>query len=250
MVLRGNFKHLKISNIYLIGFKSTKYGDLDKEDVRLASFNGWIKIRPTPSSLAAAGFFYTKKDDITKCYSCFESASNWLETDDPVLEHKRLFPNCNFSPKNYDVTGCGFARIDTATPKYLTHTRSTSRLQSFSHWPLINSPSINDLVDAGQFATGFIDYTLCYWCGGGLRFWNKEDNVKEVHAKYYPDCGLVKPKKGESVHLDCIKCFIKYRECVLIPCGHLLTCLACTKTLCDCPVCHEKIQSSIETFTT
>ncbi|KAG5308350.1 DIAP1 inhibitor, partial [Acromyrmex insinuator] len=49
-----------------------------------------------PKKLAAAGFFYTKKKDIVKCFECQITLSNWIVDDNPKAEHQRWSGKCRF----------------------------------------------------------------------------------------------------------------------------------------------------------
>ncbi|XP_003785942.1 baculoviral IAP repeat-containing protein 1 [Otolemur garnettii] len=67
------------------------------EELRLDSFKNW----PQESSagvaaLAKAGLFYTGIKDIVQCFSCGGCLENWKEGDDPLEDHTKYFPNCQF----------------------------------------------------------------------------------------------------------------------------------------------------------
>lgn len=69
---------------------------------RLNSFNNW----PRPVSardLAEAGFFAighpseAMLQDITRCVSCGCYAANWIRPCDPLVEHNRMSPHCDYA---------------------------------------------------------------------------------------------------------------------------------------------------------
>uniref|UniRef100_A0A182NKN4 RING-type domain-containing protein n=1 Tax=Anopheles dirus TaxID=7168 RepID=A0A182NKN4_9DIPT len=67
------------------------------ETARLASFESWPKsIRQTPEQMADAGFFYTEKSDIVTCFSCGGTLKDWMEGDDPWVEHADNFSGCHY----------------------------------------------------------------------------------------------------------------------------------------------------------
>jgi hypothetical protein len=43
----------------------------------------------------------------------------------------------------------------------------------------------------------------------------------------------------------CVICLEKRRDTVLVPCGHLASCLECCGALCQCPVCRSPIHSRV-----
>ncbi|XP_053445140.1 baculoviral IAP repeat-containing protein 1 isoform X2 [Nycticebus coucang] len=67
------------------------------EELRLDSFKNW----PQESSagvadLAKAGLFYTGIKDVVQCFSCEGCLENWEKGDDPLEDHTKYFPNCQF----------------------------------------------------------------------------------------------------------------------------------------------------------
>ncbi|XP_023585322.1 baculoviral IAP repeat-containing protein 1 isoform X2 [Trichechus manatus latirostris] len=67
------------------------------EELRLDSFKNW----PHESlvgitALAKAGLYYTGVKDIVQCFSCGGCLENWKEGDDPLEDHAKYFPNCQF----------------------------------------------------------------------------------------------------------------------------------------------------------
>ena len=53
-----------------------------------------------PKSLVSAGFVYTGREDYVQCAFCAGIIGNWEEDDDPMVEHKKLFPRCAFVIQN------------------------------------------------------------------------------------------------------------------------------------------------------
>ncbi|XP_052793046.1 uncharacterized protein LOC128226956 [Mya arenaria] len=77
--------------------KHPKYISYDK---RFESFNGWPRGLPSPKKMAKAGFFYEGTRvvenetyiDMVTCYQCGKTLHSWTGTDDPVEEHRRIYP--------------------------------------------------------------------------------------------------------------------------------------------------------------
>lgn len=72
------------------------YTDYRFESARLDSFVNWPLTFIDPKKLAAAGFFYTKRDDEVRCFMCLIILSQWSEGDDPMVEHQRWSGKCLF----------------------------------------------------------------------------------------------------------------------------------------------------------
>lgn len=77
-------------------FTETDGRDFKKESERLASFTGWSCSYVTPASLAKAGFYYTKKDDLVKCAYCGIEIGKWEPGDDALRDHKKWSPDCPY----------------------------------------------------------------------------------------------------------------------------------------------------------
>ncbi|XP_053391296.1 uncharacterized protein LOC128554089 [Mercenaria mercenaria] len=76
----------------------TVYSTLEE---RIFSFHRCetVIFEQTPQAMALAGQFYTGERDVTKCYMCGGSLSEWERDDDPTEEHAKWFPNCSLSKK-------------------------------------------------------------------------------------------------------------------------------------------------------
>ena len=59
------------------------------------------RIMQTPDQFANAGFYYIGVLDCVMCYHCKITLRNWKLSHNPLEEHKRWAPNCNFI-KNHD----------------------------------------------------------------------------------------------------------------------------------------------------
>ncbi|XP_033210530.1 baculoviral IAP repeat-containing protein 3-like isoform X1 [Belonocnema kinseyi] len=73
--------------------------DYHFETVRLQSFENWPLSYMDPSKLAAAGFYYTGESDKVKCFECQVEIRQWLEGDDPMVDHQRWSGRCRFIRK-------------------------------------------------------------------------------------------------------------------------------------------------------
>ncbi|GFW29821.1 baculoviral IAP repeat-containing protein 3 [Trichonephila clavipes] len=63
---------------------------------RLLSYKGWPLIMLSARRLAEYGFYYTGVSDVVKCFHCNGSLGNWEINDDPLTEHEKHCPNCEY----------------------------------------------------------------------------------------------------------------------------------------------------------
>ena len=64
---------------------------------RLRTFCFW----PATSSanvfeLARAGFLFTGRDDVVKCFTCNGNLKEWKQDDNPLESHKEFYPDCPY----------------------------------------------------------------------------------------------------------------------------------------------------------
>ncbi|CAC5393833.1 BIRC2_3 [Mytilus coruscus] len=82
--------------------------------------------------------------------------------------------------------------------KYPKYAIRSKRLDSFNHWPSYLTQTPEEMATAGFFFTGIEDHCRCFFCGGGLRNWEPEDQPWTEHARWYPKCAFVRQIKGEK----------------------------------------------------
>ncbi|XP_052808347.1 uncharacterized protein LOC128237132 isoform X2 [Mya arenaria] len=76
---------------------SPRHPDYNTLTSRINSFSGWPShLDQNPRMMGEAGFFYVGVADFCRCYACGGGLRNWQPGDDPVLEHARWFPQCEY----------------------------------------------------------------------------------------------------------------------------------------------------------
>lgn len=45
--------------------------------------------------------------------------------------------------------------------------------------------------------SGYGDYARCFFCGGGLRNWDRSDDPWTEHARWFPRCAFLRNNKGD-----------------------------------------------------
>ncbi|XP_078579904.1 baculoviral IAP repeat-containing protein 7-like [Branchiostoma floridae x Branchiostoma japonicum] len=87
--------------------------------------------------------------------------------------------------------------VGTEWPKQPDFADEQSRLSTFHNWPRYSPMSPLRLVRAGFLYTYVADHVRCYWCDGGLKDWQQDDDPWEEHARWYgSECGYVIMNKG------------------------------------------------------
>ncbi|XP_066587413.1 baculoviral IAP repeat-containing protein 8-like [Prorops nasuta] len=113
-------------------------------------------------------------------------------------------PSCHNTPTptNFQLTSTvKRAYLGTGKPKGPVHPEYTNidaRLRTFDSWPKSMPQTKEKLAEAGLYYTGKGDQTLCYYCNGGLKDWEPNEDPWEQHAKWYSKCGFLLRVKGQE----------------------------------------------------
>ncbi|XP_065169883.1 baculoviral IAP repeat-containing protein 7-B-like isoform X2 [Atheta coriaria] len=189
--------------------------DLLDEAARLRTFATWPATNiVTPESLARAGFFYLRHNDLTKCAFCGGIVGTWEPGDDPDREHTRHFPDCAFVVSTIEprlegsssVRDGNLAALGVNThkgPKKPKYGTMEARLTTFANWPsdLVQTPE--QLAQSGFYYEGSGDQVRCFHCDGGLKHWDPHDEPWTEHARWFPHCGFVALLKGQDFITAC-----------------------------------------------
>nr|KAI8735846.1 E3 ubiquitin-protein ligase XIAP-like [Biomphalaria glabrata] len=80
----------------------------------------------------------------------------------------------------------------------------SARFSRFDKWPKEHHLRPHVLCDAGFYYAGYGDCCRCFYCGGGLRNWELEDDVWVEHARCFPKCGYMRQKAGDTF-ISCVQ---------------------------------------------
>jgi len=169
--------------------KWSSFDSLKHERMRLFTFKRWPLPWLSPTQLAKAGFFYLKKRDFVQCAFCRGVVGDWEKKDNPFREHAKYFSFCPLV-RNIPVGNI----IDVSRPKSRDYYHTEKRLGTFKDWPSDVKQTPRQLAEAGFFYAGLSDHVRCFYCGGGIRNWDPEDDPLTVHHMYYPHCAFVNKK--------------------------------------------------------
>ncbi|XP_055890068.1 baculoviral IAP repeat-containing protein 7-like [Biomphalaria glabrata] len=162
----------------------------DSEEARLQTFKSWSGVRGASArEFAQAGFIFIGAPDRVQCAYCHGILRNWNDNDVPLEEHHKHFPQCQFVKEFMSA-------VTVSRPKHQKYKTEPSRLSSFSSWDMSRNPKPSDLAKAGFFYVGHGDSVKCFFCDGGLRNWEPNDDPWREHARWFPRCQYVKQSKG------------------------------------------------------
>ena len=173
--------------------------ELKDEQNRIATFKNWPVSFLNPIDMAKAGFYYLQKQDQAKCAWCGGAIGQWEQGDEPMFEHRKFFPNC---PKvlegsnTVDATDYGIQSVK--APKKQQYATLESRTRTFDKWNHSHVQHPDRLAQAGFYFLGLADEVRCFYCDGGLRFWQREDDPWFEHARCFPKCQFVQLVKGQQ----------------------------------------------------
>jgi baculoviral IAP repeat-containing protein 7/8 len=69
--------------------------DMITAEQRRKTFKNWKNFQ-NPEELVKCGFFYQGKEDLVTCFYCGVTLGNWLQEDDPWIEHARWSGECPY----------------------------------------------------------------------------------------------------------------------------------------------------------
>ncbi|KAJ8970256.1 hypothetical protein NQ317_018118 [Molorchus minor] len=275
-------------------------------NIRLATFENWPNTEVSQIDLAQAGFIYTGEDDIVVCPFCKIEGYRWVSGDIPMDDHTHWRPNCPFvrstiehdhapsTSRNLDTCGLyGVEILPNSVPEdnnsldykrlgihkikgalYEDKISYESRLATFDKWPKSLKQRPAELAEAGFYYTGVGDQTLCFYCGGGLKDWEENDEPWEQHALWFSKCGKDSQASTPSTSSETTKdepqpealsekceksdketeaaektlCKICYKNelgVVFLPCGHIVACVDCAAALKNCAVCRRPLEATV-----
>ena len=79
-----------------------------------------------------------------------------------------------------------------------------ARLESFGDWSPNHAQKPSDLAKAGFYYYGIKDMVKCFFCNGGLKNWEKDDDPYQDHVRWFPKCQFVKQLMGPK-YIEAVK---------------------------------------------
>ncbi|CAF3690536.1 unnamed protein product [Adineta steineri] len=193
------------------------------KQIRRRTFSHWPHhTSHLKSQLIEAGFFSCNVNDRVICIYCNKICQKWtLDSDNPSEVHKTLSPQCPYvismltrseassipiindkstNNNSDDKNLIQFDQIVNTSACHSSYREITKRHASFNTWTNENTPSVDDLVNAGFFYTGTKTVVTCFYCNGSLQNWGAKDNPMIEHARWFPHCAYVKQLCGAKLY--------------------------------------------------
>lgn len=175
------------------------------KDFRVRSFSHWPHLLPSAESMIMAGWFSCNVGDRVICIYCNKICQNWTADDNPIEIHKELSPQCSFVRSMNPAKKPPKVINDTLSEKFQPCNPAMAEISrrqatfSQANWPE-SSPSVDDLVRAGFYATNIANTVTCFYCNGSLHKWGSNDNPMIEHARWFPQCTYAKHLCGEQLY--------------------------------------------------
>ncbi|XP_053389566.1 E3 ubiquitin-protein ligase XIAP-like [Mercenaria mercenaria] len=258
-----------------------KHPDQSSLDARIRSYQDWQEYRTkTPKELAEAGFFFTGSADFVRCFCCGVGLSlrNWA-ADDPVEEHERWFPPCEYiravKEKRYVAEAqrrtsenmAGQQEQFGGRAEMITVYVGTSSTQKVKMTSLSGKTSFSSCVHTGTLEVVVVMQEM------GISADHAREAVLAVRQQtgeyqVTPDQALnwfldnerrigrasteavsAEAENRKLKELTSCKICMEQTMCItFLPCGHLLCCERCAVQVKRCPTCREKITGTVKTF--
>lgn len=200
-------------NLGLPVTKGPEYPQYATEGARLRSYSQWpSSLKQRPNELSEAGFFYTGHGDRTLCFHCGGGLKDWEPEDAPWEQHARWFPKCIYVQL---IKGKEFISKVTST---MTAVLTPNEAQA-----LETTPSISVNVSEGKMNDLPVEGVI-----------EKKEN------------GPILPPVSEEKL--CKICYMDEKNAVFVPCGHVVSCIKCSLSVKECPVCRRPYTGVMRVF--
>ncbi|XP_066186950.1 baculoviral IAP repeat-containing protein 7 isoform X2 [Sylvia atricapilla] len=200
-----------------------EYPEMVAEEMRLSTFENWPQNSIMhPEQLARAGFFYTGRGDVVRCFYCDGGVRSWSFGDDPWREHAKWYPECEFVLHS---RGREFVSS-------VQETFSTTLLAPRHSWDQTEQDS-SPSQGAVQREPG-----------------TSRQETRSVQQKESDESQLSTEEQLRRLQEErmCKVCMDKDVSVVFVPCGHLVACEECAPNLRLCPICRAVIRGSVRAF--
>lgn len=247
-ILLEHKKHFAKCSFIVSPYKYPEFRDFSS---RLESFSDWpTQFSQKKEDLAQAGMFYLGKGDQTKCFWCGGILADWEPGDEPVSEHRKWFKHCQWLEviKSEPFFIKALEREKASKEKSKTNTCKV---------PVQETCSPEELAKQIGFSPEVIN-KAAKKCGAAFDVETlvkaildlgemKTEEVVQVKSEKDLDMKCLN-KSAESFDPSCKICFDANFNTVFLPCGHLLCCEDCAKTIRTCPMCRSTVDSAKKVF--
>ncbi|KAK0147018.1 E3 ubiquitin-protein ligase XIAP [Merluccius polli] len=216
---------------------------------RLQSYAG-IQHPIDSEKLARAGFYSPGIADHVMCFHCGGGIKSWQPDEDPWIEHAKHYPGCSFllTEKGQDFVNQVQLQQNAATSSQNGFPRHQNEL--------LQSEMAREALGIG-LDPATVERTILEKLGRtGLGYTSTEALIHDCLNSTLPSDATSKEedpiKKLQQLQREkqCKICMDQDICMVFIPCGHLVCCAECSKSLSKCPICCSSIAQKLKTYIT
>jgi len=224
-------------------------------DSRLKTFQDWPALCQQPQELAEAGFYYNGCSDKVRCFYCDGGLYNWQPKDIPWVEHARWFSKC------------AFVRLFKGD-KFISDSSSgvlqdSIELKEKTLQAVMNLDIVRETLALGISPTRVQMILREKWDSIESKYSSSQQQLtpnalnvqqcqeKEETFKNAVTCNLLELEQENQrlkTEHSCKICMDKDIGVAFLPCGHLISCLACVLALTICPLCRQPITATVKTY--
>ncbi|XP_018530983.1 E3 ubiquitin-protein ligase XIAP [Lates calcarifer] len=221
---------------------------------RLGSFAG-VQHPIDHDRLARAGFYSTGTGDKVLCFRCGGGLKGWQPEEDPWEEHAKYYPGCSFllAEKGQEFVNS----IQLQDPRQ--NRAASSHQNGFSG-------EIDEVLRSAlaQKALGMglkpcvVEKTIKEKISRTGSGYSSLEALVEDCLKNTPESDTARTEEQDEDPLEKLMRLQREKQCkicmdreiciVFIPCGHLVTCVECSKSLVKCPICCGAISQKLKTY--
>ncbi|XP_029296820.1 E3 ubiquitin-protein ligase XIAP [Cottoperca gobio] len=220
---------------------------------RLGSFAG-VQHPIDHERLARAGFYSAGTGDKVLCFRCGGGVKSWQPEEDPWEEHAKHYPGCSFL-----LAEKGPEYVNSIQLQDPRRNRATSSQQNgFSGHgnDVLQSAMAQRAIGMGLEPSVVEKTILEKIRSTGSGYSTSEALMEDCLNTPMSDSAMSQDQDEDP--LEKLRKLQREKQCkicmdrdiciVFIPCGHLVTCRECSKTLIKCPICCGAIMQKIKTY--
>lgn len=143
-------------------------------------------------------------------------------------------------PESSEVTGARGAVQEPSTEMAFGTPSKRMTLNQLSKEEDIESLSVRQLKEL--LFTNYVDYKGC------CERQELMERVRRLWLDYQKNKGLTSEEQCSSEIDFCKVCMDAVIDCILLECGHMVTCTQCGKRMAECPVCRHYVSRVVRVF--
>ncbi|ELT95124.1 hypothetical protein CAPTEDRAFT_224451 [Capitella teleta] len=220
--------------------------DMTKEANRLETFAmNWCDDFPVKAAvLAKAGFYFIGPHDRVTCAFCKGNVFKWIEGDNPIEKHTRLFPNCPFVQELHKK------------PLQKLQTEEAKVLKNMGYDEPLIQQAFNECQNEGVCMPTIQHLMNVMY---DIEDRGEDDLAQKVTSSSRLSRGATYSSDEQSAHSGAVEILGENEalkasnacqpsaevQCVNLPCGHLVCCLKCADLVRNCPLCRTNTVGSV-----